>query len=143
MLRDMAGDAASKAANVVRPSEDQLSQIDQAAPENTWHEKPDFSKEGLKSQAKAQQERFKGSVCYNLSSSSIKIPFYLPIRYRVAKMEPMLLVPMATLLILMAPILTVQQDQRKMEMEIKSRKRPKNSLRKRCQKSVVTKPYGA
>ncbi|KAF9883162.1 hypothetical protein FE257_004047 [Aspergillus nanangensis] len=44
IARDIAGDASQKAANNVRPSEDELAQVDQAAEENTWHEKPDFSK---------------------------------------------------------------------------------------------------
>lgn len=52
LARDMVGDGASSAANLVRPSEEQLSQIDQAAPDNTWHEAPKFSKDDLKNQAK-------------------------------------------------------------------------------------------
>ncbi|PHH63500.1 hypothetical protein CDD81_5781 [Ophiocordyceps australis] len=51
LFRDMAGDAATSAAGRVRPSEDDLSQLDQAAPDNTWHEAPDFSKDSLKKQA--------------------------------------------------------------------------------------------
>lgn len=47
LLRDIAGDAAQKAAGNVKPSEDQLSQIDQAAEDNTWHEKPDV--QGMRS----------------------------------------------------------------------------------------------
>lgn len=47
MVRDMAGDASQAAANRVRPSEDELSQIDHPAEDNTWHEKPD--REALKS----------------------------------------------------------------------------------------------
>ncbi|KAK3721493.1 hypothetical protein LTR37_003049 [Vermiconidia calcicola] len=52
LLRDMAGDAASKAATKVNPSEDQLNQIDAAAEDNTWHEKPDVGgmKQNLRSQ---------------------------------------------------------------------------------------------
>lgn len=46
----MASDASQQAANKLRPSEDQLSQVDQPAEENTWHEKPD--KEQLKSKFK-------------------------------------------------------------------------------------------
>ena len=42
LLRDIAGDAAQKAANKVNPSEDELQQIDRPAEDNTWHEKPDF-----------------------------------------------------------------------------------------------------
>lgn len=44
LLRDIAGDAATKAAGKVNPSEEQLSQIDQPAEDNTWHEKPDYDK---------------------------------------------------------------------------------------------------
>ncbi|CAH0044074.1 unnamed protein product [Clonostachys solani] len=51
LIRDIAGDAAGNAANKVRPSEEQLGQLDQAAPDNTWHEKPNLSKENLKKQA--------------------------------------------------------------------------------------------
>ena len=50
LIRDIAGDAAQKAANQVNPSDDQLAQIDQAAEDNTWHEAPDLSKDNLKSQ---------------------------------------------------------------------------------------------
>ncbi|ETS73594.1 hypothetical protein PFICI_14540 [Pestalotiopsis fici W106-1] len=50
LLRDMAGDAASNAAQKVRPSEEKLSQIDHPAQDNTWHEAPDFSKENVKAQ---------------------------------------------------------------------------------------------
>lgn len=52
LLRDMAGDAASKAANKVNPSEDKLRQIDEPAEDNTWHDVPDVS--NLKQQAKDQ-----------------------------------------------------------------------------------------
>ncbi|KAI5457783.1 hypothetical protein BGZ63DRAFT_67891 [Mariannaea sp. PMI_226] len=52
LLRDMAGDAATSAASRVRPSEEQLNQMDHAAEDNTWHEKPDFSKANLKQQAR-------------------------------------------------------------------------------------------
>ena len=51
LLRDMAGDAASNAANKVRPSDEQLSQMDRPAEDNTWHDKPDLSKDNLKKQA--------------------------------------------------------------------------------------------
>ncbi|KAL4896727.1 hypothetical protein BDV59DRAFT_171334 [Aspergillus ambiguus] len=61
VARDMAGDGAQKAANKVRPSEDELSQVDQPAPENTWHEKPDFSKqkEQFTSRFKKSKEKAK------------------------------------------------------------------------------------
>lgn len=51
LLRDMAGDAAGGAASKLRPNEEQLSQIDQAAEDNTWHEAPNFNKEDLKKKA--------------------------------------------------------------------------------------------
>lgn len=50
LLRDIAGDAATKTANKVNPSEDQLSQIDQPADDNTWHENPNVSRDHMKNQ---------------------------------------------------------------------------------------------
>ncbi|EYE96876.1 uncharacterized protein EURHEDRAFT_514102 [Aspergillus ruber CBS 135680] len=40
IVRDMANDASQHAPTKIRPSEEQLSQIDQPAEENEWHEKP-------------------------------------------------------------------------------------------------------
>ena len=54
LLRDIAGDAAQKAANKVNPSEEALSQIDEPAEDNTWHDVPDLSPGNLKSQLKSQ-----------------------------------------------------------------------------------------
>ena len=59
LLRDMAGDAAQKAANKVNPSEDRLRDIDRPADDNTWHETPNMSKDHLKNQAKAQYNKQK------------------------------------------------------------------------------------
>lgn len=58
IVRDIAGDVSQKAANKVRPSEEQLSQVDEPAEENTWHEAPDFSKhkEQMKSKFKKNKE---------------------------------------------------------------------------------------
>ncbi|KAI9376017.1 hypothetical protein BJX61DRAFT_26997 [Aspergillus egyptiacus] len=61
IVRDIAGDVSQKAAERVRPSEEELSQADQPAEENVWHEKPDISgyREQMKSRfnrSKAQQE---------------------------------------------------------------------------------------
>ena len=50
--KDIAADASQKAANQVRPSQDELSQIDQPAEANVWHEKPNISKDDLKSKFK-------------------------------------------------------------------------------------------
>lgn len=58
LARDMAGDVSQKAANKLRPSEEQLSQIDEPAEENVWHEQPDFSKhkETFKSRFKRNKD---------------------------------------------------------------------------------------
>lgn len=53
LIRDIAGDAASKAANKVNPSDEQLSQIDKPAADNTWHDVPDMSTSNIKSQLKS------------------------------------------------------------------------------------------
>lgn len=50
LLRDIAGDAATNAANMVRPSGEDLSQIDRPAEDNVWHDTPDFSRENVRSQ---------------------------------------------------------------------------------------------
>jgi len=50
LLRDIAGDAAQNTATKVKPSEEQLSQIDKPAEDNTWHEAPEVSKEKIKAQ---------------------------------------------------------------------------------------------
>lgn len=54
LLRDIAGDAASKTANKVNPSEDALNQIDEPAEDNTWHEQPDLSRDNIKGQMKSR-----------------------------------------------------------------------------------------
>jgi len=54
LFRDMAGDAASSAASRLKPSEDQLSQIDHPAEDNIWHDTPNLSKENIKAQIKNQ-----------------------------------------------------------------------------------------
>lgn len=62
LLRSMATDSAQKAAGYLQPSEEQMAQIDQPAEEGTWHEKPNFSKEGLKSQMDSARQRAKGTA---------------------------------------------------------------------------------
>ncbi|KYG40630.1 hypothetical protein M433DRAFT_160147 [Acidomyces richmondensis BFW] len=54
LLRDIAGDAATKAASKVKPSEEELAQIDQHAEDNTWHEAPDLSKESLRNKIQSR-----------------------------------------------------------------------------------------
>ena len=54
LLRDIAGDSAQNAANVFRPNEDQLSQIDRAADDNTWHDVPKM--DNLRTQAKEKYQ---------------------------------------------------------------------------------------
>jgi hypothetical protein len=53
LIRDIAGDAAQKAASKVNPSEDQLSQIDKPAEDNTWHDPPNLNAAGIKQQLKS------------------------------------------------------------------------------------------
>ncbi|KAK4231477.1 hypothetical protein QBC38DRAFT_223649 [Podospora fimiseda] len=48
LLRDIAGDAATNAAARVKPSHEDLDQLDTPAADNTWHEAPDFSKDKFK-----------------------------------------------------------------------------------------------
>jgi hypothetical protein len=59
LIRLMVGDAAQNAANKVNPKEEQLSQLDEPAQDNTWHENPDFSRENLKNQAKSAYDKQK------------------------------------------------------------------------------------
>jgi len=54
LFRDIAGDAATKAASKVNPSEDALNQLDQPAEDNTWHDAPDLSKDSIKKQIQSQ-----------------------------------------------------------------------------------------
>ncbi|KAF2161296.1 hypothetical protein M409DRAFT_28335 [Zasmidium cellare ATCC 36951] len=54
LLRDIAGDAAQKAASKVNPDEEALANIDQPAEDNTWHDAPDLSKENIKKQIQSQ-----------------------------------------------------------------------------------------
>lgn len=54
LLRDMAGDAATKAASKVNPSDEELAQIDQHAEDNTWHDAPDLSKDSLRNKIQSR-----------------------------------------------------------------------------------------
>jgi hypothetical protein len=53
LIRDIAGDAAQKAASKVNPSDDQLSQIDKPADDNTWHDPPNISAGNIKQRLKS------------------------------------------------------------------------------------------
>jgi hypothetical protein len=53
LIRDIAGDAAQKAASKVNPSDEALSQIDNPADDNTWHDAPDLSTGNIKQQIKS------------------------------------------------------------------------------------------
>jgi len=64
LLRDMAGDAATNAAARVRPSDEDLRQMDRPADDNTWHDPPKinkdaFSKEALKGKVRGSKEEAK------------------------------------------------------------------------------------
>ncbi|EFR03238.1 hypothetical protein MGYG_06240 [Nannizzia gypsea CBS 118893] len=52
LIRDMASDSAQKAAGALKPSEEDLAQIDKPADENVWHESPNMSKDALMSRFK-------------------------------------------------------------------------------------------
>ncbi|OJD11993.1 hypothetical protein AJ78_07351 [Emergomyces pasteurianus Ep9510] len=54
LMRDMASDAAQRAAGRIRPSEEEIAGIDEPAEENVWHDKPNLSADKLKSQVKSQ-----------------------------------------------------------------------------------------
>ncbi|CRK21603.1 hypothetical protein BN1723_002734 [Verticillium longisporum] len=65
LLRDIAGDAATNAASQVRPSQEQLDDIDRPAEDNTWHDAPDFSKDNMRKQA---QGLYKGDAKKDLKN---------------------------------------------------------------------------
>jgi hypothetical protein len=54
----MAGDAATNAAARVRPSQEDLAQLDHPAQDNTWHDAPDMSKDTVKGRL---QNYYKGN----------------------------------------------------------------------------------
>lgn len=60
LIRDIAGDAATKAATKVKPSEEQLAQIDRPAEDDTWHDAPDLSASKLKNQFKSTKSQAAG-----------------------------------------------------------------------------------
>ncbi|KAK2799520.1 hypothetical protein FQN51_006834 [Onygenales sp. PD_10] len=62
LLREMVSDTAQKATGRIKPSEEELAQIDQPAEENVWHEKPELSKDKLKSQAKSRVGQQKPAI---------------------------------------------------------------------------------
>lgn len=57
LARDIAGDAAQKAANKVNPSQDELDNIDASEDDDTWHDNPDAG--GLKESAKSKMQALK------------------------------------------------------------------------------------
>jgi hypothetical protein len=59
LLRDMAGDAAEKAASRINPSDEKLSQIDRPAEDNTWHDVPDLSRDNIKNTLKSNYNKQK------------------------------------------------------------------------------------
>jgi len=60
LLRDMVGDAAQKTVEKVNPDDERLKTIDEPAPDNTWHDVPDLSKDSLKNVAKEQYNKTVG-----------------------------------------------------------------------------------
>ncbi|OJJ49338.1 hypothetical protein ASPZODRAFT_61111 [Penicilliopsis zonata CBS 506.65] len=70
LIRDIAGDASQKAADRVRPSEEQLAQVDQPAEENVWHEKPNLSKDELKARFKNRANENKPAAAANKAAQA-------------------------------------------------------------------------
>ncbi|KAK0674310.1 hypothetical protein QBC41DRAFT_352064 [Cercophora samala] len=60
LFRDMAGDAATNVAARVKPSHEDLNQIDTPAADNTWHEAPDF-KQGKEEMKNKLGSYYKGN----------------------------------------------------------------------------------
>ncbi|PWW79590.1 hypothetical protein C7212DRAFT_170056 [Tuber magnatum] len=54
LLRDIAGDAATKSSSRINPTEEQLRQMDSPAPDHQWHDAPNLSRENFKSQFRDQ-----------------------------------------------------------------------------------------
>lgn len=54
LLRDIAGDAATKSASRLNPGEEQLRQLDNPAPDHQWHDAPNLSRENFKNQVRNQ-----------------------------------------------------------------------------------------
>ncbi|KAG0129171.1 hypothetical protein HOY82DRAFT_611140 [Tuber indicum] len=54
LLRDIAGDAATKTASRISPTEDQLRQMDNPAPDHQWVDAPNLSRENFRSQVRSQ-----------------------------------------------------------------------------------------
>lgn len=59
LLRDVAGDSASKAAMKIRPDEEQLQQIDEPAPDHQWHDTPNLSRDNIKGQFREKYNKNK------------------------------------------------------------------------------------
>lgn len=59
ILRDIVGDAATKTARNVRPSQDQLNQVDRPADDDTWHDVPELSRQNFKQTAREHIDRNK------------------------------------------------------------------------------------
>lgn len=91
LIRDIAADASQKAANQIRPSEEQLSQIDAPAEENVWHEKPNLSKEEMKSRLKQKTVGLPSLASFYVHTNfncrtNRAVALHLPLRLRVAPM---------------------------------------------------------
>ncbi|RPA92756.1 hypothetical protein L873DRAFT_1817174 [Choiromyces venosus 120613-1] len=54
LLRDIAGDAAIKSASRINPTEEQLRQMDNPAPDHQWHDAPNLTRENFKNQVRDQ-----------------------------------------------------------------------------------------
>ncbi|KXX78954.1 hypothetical protein MMYC01_204742 [Madurella mycetomatis] len=66
LFRDMAGDAATNAASRIKPSQEDLDQMDAPAADNTWHDKPNMSKDSMKGKF---NELYKGNPKEDLKAA--------------------------------------------------------------------------
>ncbi|KHJ34492.1 hypothetical protein EV44_g6503 [Erysiphe necator] len=70
LLREVVGETAQKAVEYVSPSQDELSQIDNPAAKNTWHEVTDISSHSLKDRVKSYMPNLQNKE--RLQESSMK-----------------------------------------------------------------------
>lgn len=94
LLRDIASDSAQKAAGAMKPSEEQLAQIDRPADENVWHEKPKLPKgakdtmSSLRSRSKGKEtEKMNGGVSSAVDGAVVRDTGTMPSEQEPAEAE--------------------------------------------------------
>ena len=69
LFRDMAGDAATNAAARVKPSHEDLAQLDRPAQDNTWHDTPNINKDAIKGKL---QGAYKGNPKEDAKAAAVQ-----------------------------------------------------------------------